>query len=104
MGAAFPMIRTFVQKQTPERLVGRVMGSSVTLNRAAQLVPLTFVGGLAVAFGVQHVLVGAGVVLTALTIVGFFEARAVDRTTPVIAPASFPADPDIAEAATRGLL
>ncbi|MCA1832226.1 MAG: MFS transporter [Actinomycetota bacterium] len=103
MGAAFPMVRTLVQRETPDRLVGRVMGSSVTLNRGAQMIPLTFVGALAVAFGVQKVLTAAGVVLAVLSATGLLEARAVDRTRRTIVQKPQP-DPAIAEAATRGLL
>jgi len=104
MGATFPMIRTLVQRETPEGLIGRVMGSSVTLNRAAQLVPLMFVGALASAFGVQRILVGGGVLLGLISAAGALEAFAVDRTRSVSTGIAVQAAPDIGEAATRGVI
>lgn len=101
MGAIWPILRTLIQTTTPERLVGRVMGSSVTLNRAAQMLPLVFIGGLAAAFGVQRVLVLDGVFLAILAVAGYAEARHVDATAaPVALPE--PSDPTIAEPASRG--
>jgi predicted MFS family arabinose efflux permease len=103
MGAFWPMLRTLVQTATPERLVGRVMGSSVTLNRAAQVTPLIFVGAVAAIVGVQRVLVGAGAILILIAIAGYAEAVRVDasvREAPVV---DF-ADPTIAEPATRGVI
>jgi predicted MFS family arabinose efflux permease len=102
-GAGFPMIRTLIQRETPDGLIGRVMGSSVTLNRGAQLIPLIFVGALASAFGVQRVLVGMGALLGVVGSIGWLEASVVDRraTRPSIPIAPVP---DIGEPATRGML
>lgn len=103
MGAAFPLIRTLAQAVTPGHLVGRVMGTAVTLNRAMAMLPLLVVGALASVFGVQRVLVGAGAMLAALVLLGIPEARRVDAMEGV-APAAAAADPDIAYPASRGAL
>jgi predicted MFS family arabinose efflux permease len=103
MGAMGPLARTLIQTATPERLLGRVTGTAVTLNRGFALLPLTIVGALAAAFGVQRVLVGDGVTLAVLAFLGLFEAVRVDAMrTPV--PEAPVGDPTIAEAAARGIV
>ena len=103
MGAMGPLARTLIQTATPERLLGRVTGTAVTLNRGFALLPLTIIGALAAAFGVQRVLVGDGITLGVLAFLGLFEAARVDGLR-APAPEAAVGDPSIAEAAARGLV
>jgi len=103
MGAMGPLARTLIQSATPERLVGRVTGTAVTLNRGFALLPLAIVGALAASFGVQRVLVGDGITLGVLAVLGLFEAVRVDAARKPLAEAPV-ADPSLAEAAARGLV
>jgi DHA3 family macrolide efflux protein-like MFS transporter len=79
LGLFFPALRTLIQLDTPDHLIGRVMGVNQVHNQAGELLPLTFVPALAVTFGLQRMLVGSGVVLMALAVVGFIEAALVDK-------------------------
>jgi len=103
MGAMGPLARTLIQSATPERLVGRVTGTAVTLNRGFALLPLAIVGALAASFGVQRVLVGDGITLGVLAVLGLFEAVRVDAARLPV-PQAPVADPSLSEAAARGLV
>jgi len=80
LGAWFPLVRTLLQLDSPDALVGRVMGVNQAHNQVGELLPLTFAPALAAAFGVQPVLVASGVCLMTLALVGLPEAVAVDRS------------------------
>jgi MFS transporter, DHA3 family, macrolide efflux protein len=80
LGIFLPLVRTLVQLDTPDGLVGRITGTAYVHNEFGQLLPLTFVAVLAGAFGIQPVLIGSGVLLMiAALMFGFPEARKVDR-------------------------
>jgi MFS transporter, DHA3 family, macrolide efflux protein len=88
LGAWFPLVRTLLQLDTPDRFVGRVMGVNQTHNQVGELLPLAFAPALAAHFGVQPVLVASGVCLMVLALLGMPEAVAVDRrrrAAPVVA-------------------
>lgn len=80
LGIMLPVIRTLLQRDTPEHLIGRVMGVGHVHNQVGELLPLTFVPALAAAFGLQRVLVGSGVVLMAIAVACWHEALHIDRT------------------------
>jgi predicted MFS family arabinose efflux permease len=103
MGAMGPLARTLIQTATPDRLLGRVTGTGVTLNRGFALLPLTIIGLLAAAFGVQRVLVGDGITLAVLAGIGLLEAARVDAMA-APSPETAVGDPTLAEAAARGLV
>jgi MFS transporter, DHA3 family, macrolide efflux protein len=87
LGAWFPLLRTLLQLDTPDGLVGRIMGVNQAHNQVGELLPLTFAPALAASFGVQPVLVASGMCLMALAVLGLPEAVAVDRRrapTPVV--------------------
>jgi hypothetical protein len=63
IGLLSPVYRTLVQSVTPDHLMGRVQGASQMLSDTLRLVPLLFVPSLAVAFGIQGVLIGNVVLL-----------------------------------------
>ena len=83
LGILFPMSRTLMQRATPDGMYGRVTGAVNVHAHLGELLPLTFVPALAAVVGVQAVLVGAGVVLFALSLTRYREANRVDALLPV---------------------
>lgn len=79
LGAMFPMVRTLIQRATPDQLMGRVVGTTDVSSQVGELLPLTFVPALAALWGIQPVLVGSGVCVIVLGIAAWGEAGAVDR-------------------------
>jgi DHA3 family macrolide efflux protein-like MFS transporter len=71
LGLLSPTVRTLVQVETPDELIGRAMGAMQLHERAGDLTPLAVAPLLASAFGPQAVLVGSGmlVVLIAVALV-----------------------------------
>lgn len=86
LGILLPVVRTLLQRDTPEHLLGRVMGVGLVHNQVGELLPLTFVPALAAALGLQPVLIGSGLVLILVALVSLPEAFAVDRLRPPGAP------------------
>lgn len=83
LGVLFPMSRTLTQRATPDGMYGRVTGAINVHGQIGELLPLTFVPALAALVGVQAVLVGAGVVLFALSLTRYREANRIDALLPV---------------------
>lgn len=83
LGVLFPMSRTLTQRATPDGMYGRVTGAVNVHAHIGELLPLTFVPALAALVGVQAVLVGAGVLLFALSLTRYREANRVDALLPV---------------------
>lgn len=83
LGVLFPMSRTLTQRATPDGMYGRVTGAVNVHAHIGELLPLTFVPVLAALVGVQAVLVGAGVLLFALSLTRYREANRVDALLPV---------------------
>lgn len=83
LGVLFPMSRTLTQRATPDGMYGRVTGAINVHGQIGELLPLTFVPALAALVGVQAVLVGAGVVLFALSLTRYREANRIDKLLPV---------------------
>jgi DHA3 family macrolide efflux protein-like MFS transporter len=79
LGIMMPVIRTLLQRDTPDHVIGRVMGVSHVHNQVGELLPLTFVPALAVSLGLQTVLVGSGLVLIGIAVATLPEALRVDR-------------------------
>jgi DHA3 family macrolide efflux protein-like MFS transporter len=83
LGVLFPMSRTLMQRATPDGMYGRVTGTVNVHAHIGELLRLTFVPALAALVGVQAVLVGAGLVLFALSLTRYREANRVDALLPV---------------------
>ena len=79
IGVADVLLRTRVQASSPDEMVGRIAGTSQMHRQAGELLPLALAPTLAVAFGVQPVLIGGGLVLAVVALLTLGEARAVDR-------------------------
>ena len=84
LGALLPVLRTLLQAVTPDHMQGRAIAVWSAHNNVGEMLPLLIVPTLAAAFGVQAVLVGAGVmvILGALLFVPW--ARTIDRRGVVI--------------------
>ncbi len=79
IGVADVLLRTLIQADSPDELVGRIAGASQMHRQAGELLPLAVAPALAAAFGVQAVLIGGGLVLSVVALLTLGEARAVDR-------------------------
>lgn len=80
IGATDPMLRTLIQTDSPDEYVGRIAGTSQMHRQGGELVPLVFAPALAAQFGVQAVLIGGGMLLSAVALATLGEAFAVDRS------------------------
>ncbi len=79
IGALEPLLRTLVHRDTPEELVGRVIGTSEVHRRMGELVPLAVAPAFALRFGVQATLIGGGLLGAAIALASLGEAAAIDR-------------------------
>ncbi len=79
IGMADVLLRTLIQRSSPDELVGRIAGASQMHRQAGELLPLAVAPALAAAFGVQAVLIGGSLTLTVVALLTLGEARAVDR-------------------------
>jgi ENTS family enterobactin (siderophore) exporter len=86
IGLMAPLHRTMIQINSPERLVGRIMGVNHIHSEIGHLVPLAFAPLVANLLGVQPTLLGAGAIV-ALVAIGFVApARRLDKTRTVEVP------------------
>ena len=91
VGAAEPLLRTLMHIDSPHEYVGRIIGTAQWHRSAGELIPLAFVPALAVAIGIQQTLIAGGLIVALAAVLGFGEARRIDRSRPEI-----PADADLA--------
>lgn len=66
IGMLEPAVRTLLQQETPDALVGRVTGVLGVAESSGELLPPLVVGALALSLDPQPVLVGSGLVLAAI--------------------------------------
>ncbi|TLM98974.1 MAG: MFS transporter [Actinobacteria bacterium] len=88
-GFVGPLLRTLLQFDAPPEYLGRVMGTAQNHRSAGELVPLAFAPALAAAFGVQAVLIGAGIAVALLAAGSVPYARRLDAAghgVPLVAP------------------
>ena len=88
IGMMAPLHRTLVQINSPDALVGRIMGVNHIHSEVGHLIPLIFAPALAAAFGVQNTLLGWGGVVAIVALLFLIPARRLDytRTVPVPQP------------------
>ena len=87
LGAFLPLVRTLIQVNATDEVMGRVMGTTQVHGEAAKLLPLLAAPAMADAFGVQITLAGAAGVLVAGSLAAVGAARQLDRTRGVPVPA-----------------
>ena len=78
VGLWFPLHRTIVQSHTPDEMVGRVTGAFGAFGEGAQLIPLAVAPQLARVWGIQEILIGAGLALTAVILLRYPRFAALD--------------------------
>lgn len=94
IGMMAPLHRTLIQLNSPDHIVGRVMGVNHIHAEVGHLLPLTFAPALAGVFGVQQTLLLSGT-MVALAALGFAApARRLDRTRTVPVPPTGLPDPE----------
>jgi MFS family permease len=81
IGVADVLLRTLIQADSPDDMVGRIAGASQMHRQAGELLPLAVAPALAALFGVQAVLIGGGLTLSVVALLTLGEAGAVDRMT-----------------------
>lgn len=79
LGMLSPTIRTLVQVETPDDLIGRAMGALQLHERAGDLTPLAVAPLLASTFGAQAVLIGSGVLVVVIALGMLPVARRLER-------------------------
>jgi MFS family permease len=84
LGALLPVLRTLLQAVTPDHMQGRAISVWQAHNTVGEMLPLLIVPSLAAAFGVQAVLVGAGVMVIVGGLLFLPGAAAIDRRGVVV--------------------
>lgn len=79
IGLMEPLLRTLMHRDAPPGVLGRVMGTVEVHRRLGELIPLTVAPALASAFGVQIVMIGGGIIASAIALLSLGEAAKVDR-------------------------
>lgn len=93
IGVMAPLHRTMIQINSPDEMVGRIMGVNHVHSEVGHLIPLAIAPALAAAFGVQQTLLASGLVVA--VVAGFFWPAAVrlDRTREIDVPTTGLGDP-----------
>lgn len=94
IGMMAPLHRTMVQINSPDQLVGRIMGVNHIHAEVGHLLPLAFAPGLAALFGVQEALLGAGALVAIVALLFARPAVRLDRTRTIDVPPPGLPDPE----------
>lgn len=86
LGAYLPLVRTLIQLNSPEEMIGRVMGTTQVVGEVAKMLPLMAAPTVASIFGVQWALVGAALVLIMMAAGAAPTGRRLDRTRTLAVP------------------
>ncbi len=86
IGMMAPLHRTMIQINSPEAVVGRIMGVNHVHSEVLHLVPLAFAPAIAALLGVQETLLASGLLVAAVAIVFARPAVSLDRTRAVDVP------------------
>jgi MFS family permease len=91
IGIMAPLLRTLIQLNTPEDLMGRITGVTQVHSEVGHLLPLAIAPLLAGIFGVQETLIYAGLALGVFAMLFVPMANRLDRTRTVeVPPTGFP--------------
>ena len=78
-GMAEPLLRTLTHSVSPLESVGRIQAAARLFRIVFTIVPLLFAAWISRLFGIQTVLVGSALVVVAICLALFVEARRIDR-------------------------
>ncbi len=93
IGAMAPLLRTLIQLNTPEALMGRITGVTQVHSEVGHLLPLAIAPFLAGVFGVQRTLNYTGLALAVFAMLFVPMATRLDRTRTVDVPPTGLPDP-----------
>ncbi|HEX5694783.1 MAG TPA: MFS transporter [Acidimicrobiia bacterium] len=93
IGIMAPLLRTLIQLNTEDQMMGRITGVTQIHSEVGHLLPLALAPVLAGAFGVQTTLIYAGIALAVFAMFFFPSATRLDRTRAVEVPRTGLADP-----------
>jgi MFS family permease len=94
IGVMAPLLRTLIQLNTPEDLMGRITGVTQVHSEVGHLLPLAIAPVLAGIFGVQRTLIFAGLALAVFALLFVPTANRLDRTRTVEVPRTGLPDPN----------
>lgn len=93
IGIMAPLLRTLIQLNTPEALMGRITGVTQVHSEVGHLLPLAIAPFFAGVFGVQRTLIYAGLALALFAMLFLPMATRLDRTRTVDVPPTGLPDP-----------
>jgi predicted MFS family arabinose efflux permease len=93
IGIMAPLLRTLIQLNTPDELMGRITGVTQVHSEVGHLLPLAIAPFLAGILGVQRTLIYAGLALALFAILFLPTAVRLDRTRTVEVPPTGLPDP-----------
>jgi predicted MFS family arabinose efflux permease len=93
IGIMAPLLRTLIQINTADEMMGRITGVTQIHSEVGHLLPLALAPLLAGAFGVQRTLIYAGIALAVFALFFLPTATRLDRTRSVEVPRTGLADP-----------
>jgi MFS family permease len=93
IGVMAPLLRTLIQLNTADELMGRITGVTQIHSEVGHLLPLAIAPALAGAFGVQPTLIFSGVVLAVVATLFLPAATRLDRARDVEVPRTGLPDP-----------
>jgi MFS transporter, DHA3 family, macrolide efflux protein len=93
IGIMAPLLRTLIQLNSPEDLMGRITGVTQVHSEVGHLLPLAIAPALAGIFGVQRTLIYAGLALAVFALFFIPTANRLDRTRDVEVPRTGLPDP-----------
>ncbi len=94
IGIMAPLLRTLIQLNTRDELMGRIAGVTQVHQEVGHLLPLAVAPVLAGVFGVQRALIYAGLVIALLSLLFMPTATRLDRTREVEVPSTGLPDPN----------
>lgn len=86
IGLFLPLVRTLIHLNSPDDMVGRVMGTTTVHSEAAKLIPLLVAPALAATVGVQPPMIVGGAILVVIAVASMGVARNLDATRAVPVP------------------
>jgi len=93
IGIGAPLLRTLIQLNTADEMMGRITGVTQVHSEVGHLLPLAIAPVLAGAFGVQRTLIYAGIAIAISSLVFLPTASRLDRTRSAEVPRTGLADP-----------
>ncbi|MGF1665950.1 MAG: hypothetical protein ACFCVC_06720 [Acidimicrobiia bacterium] len=86
IGLFLPLVRTLIHVNSPDDMLGSVMGTTTVHAEAARLIPLLVAPALATAIGVQWPMVIGGFALIGIAALAGPAGARLDRTPTVAVP------------------